>query len=48
MRGWGGYDTDAAAAVAPLFSTVFILKMHGVETIETGREMHVRDTGASH
>lgn len=44
----GGGDTDAAAAVAPLFSTVFILKMHGVEMIETGHEMHVRDTGASH
>lgn len=46
--GGGRYDTDAAAAVPPLLSTVLILKRHRVEMIETGREMHVRDTGASH
>lgn len=41
-----GRDTDAA--VAPLFSTVFISNMHRVEVIKPGREVDVRDAGASH
>lgn len=35
-----GHDTDAA--VAPLFSTVFVLSMHRLEMIKTGREVDVR------
>lgn len=39
-----GHDTDAA--VAPLFSTVFVLSMHRLEMIKTGREVDVRHAGA--
>lgn len=41
-----GRDTDAA--VAPLFSTVFISNMHGLEVIKPGREADAREAGASH